>query len=401
MHELEGVTAALLGEVLSILNAPNGVGGFGTLAVGGVASGGGFGIGAFEEAPVLLELRRELAELLAGGGQLRAAGFKTRSEVGDAVCVCGGAGRHAFEIDGGLAGGRVNLAKEAVESIAALDATGVLGVEGIEAGSALVDGGGVGSNREFGGGEIGVQLHEATAERDTELTAKLVSELAEALCLRGLPFEGAHLAGDLVEDIVDTREVLLCRFKAKLGKAFLGLEAGDAGRLFDDRAPIVRFGAEKLTNAFLADDGVTVAAQTGTQKDVLDVAQTADLAIEQILGVAGAEEASGYGDLPGTHGSAVEFTTADLENDVFCGASRRGWCHVRLIRGIFVIEDDARLSLKDGFFGFGRSLLADFRLIPIALWDGDVRGMPVGEDEFGAVLMKGHSVVDVGIDESE
>ena len=96
-----------------------------------------------------------------------------------------------------------------------------------------------------GGGLFGVHLRQAAGEDDAEAGAELVAEGAVALGLGGLALEGAHLPGDFFEDVVDAREVLVGGLEAELGEALFGLEAGDAGGLFDDGAAVERLGAER------------------------------------------------------------------------------------------------------------------------------------------------------------
>ncbi len=203
-----------------------------------------------------------------------------------------------------------------------------------------------------------------------------------------------HLLGDFFEDVVDAGEVLLGGLEAELGEALFGLEAGDAGGLFDDGAAVEGLGAEQLADALLADDGVGLAAEAGAHEDVLNVAQAADLAVEQIFGVAGAEEAAGDGDLAGADRGAAELAAADLEDDVVRvggeggfgvglgvgvggGVGGHGCCGV----GGFAFDDGAGLGLGDGLFGLGGALLAEGGLVPVA----DIRRCGRSATVFGVV----------------
>ena len=183
-------------------------------------------------------------------------------------------------------------------------------------GGLRVDLGGEGGDLLGGGGLLEVHLGHAAGEDDAEAGAQLVAECAVTLGLGGLALERGHLPGDFFEDVVDAGEILFGGFEAEFGEALLGLEAGDAGGLFDDAAAVEGLGAEQLADALLADDGVGLAAEAGAHEDVLNVAQAADLAVEQVLGVAGAEEAAGDGELAGADGGAAELAAADLEDDV-------------------------------------------------------------------------------------
>ena len=128
-----------------------------------------------------------------------------------------------------------------------------------------------------------------------------------------------HLAGDFVEDVVDAGEVETGGFETKLGEALFSFEAGDAGGFFEDGAAVEGLGAEKLTDALLADDGVGFATEAGAHEDVLNVAQATDLAVEEVFAVAGAEEAAGDGEFAGADGGTAELAAADLQDDVVSG----------------------------------------------------------------------------------
>ena len=198
-----------------------------------------------------------------------------------------------------------------------------------------------------------------------------------------------------------TRErFCLADFEPKLGEALLGLEAGDAGGLFDDAAAVERLGAEQLADALLPDDGVGLAAEAGAHEDVLNVAQAADLAVQQIFGVAGAEEAAGDGEFAGADRSAAELAAADLQHHVIriCrfGGSVRLQSRLRNdLRPLgFAFDDGAGLGFGDGLFG----------LFGAFCWRRVVSSQSVGsrfvDDDLGLVAEAG-AVVDLGIDQGE
>ena len=251
------------------------------LALGGFAGAGGFGGGIFEEAAVLFEFAGEGGELLACLGEVVGAGGKAGGEFGDAVGVGGGAGGDALEFDGGLVGLGSGFADLLVERVAVADAFGVLGVHGFDGGGLRVDLGGEERDLFRGGGLLGVELGHAAGEDDAEAGAELVAEGAVTLGLGGLALERVHLAGDFFEDVVDAGEVLAGGFEAEFGEALLGLEASDAGGLFEDGAAVEGLGAEELADALLADDGVGLAAEAGAHEDVLNVAEAADFPLRR------------------------------------------------------------------------------------------------------------------------
>jgi hypothetical protein len=154
----------------------------------------------------------------------------------------------------------------------------------------------------------------AAGDGNAKLGAEQVAEFCEALGFGGLALERVHLAGDFFEYVVNAGEILLGGFQAQLGEALLGFEAGDSGGFFDDGAAVVRLGAEQLTDAFLADDCVGFRAEAGAHEDVLNIAQAAELAVEEVFAFAGAEKAAGNDDFALLRGAA-EFAAADLQDD--------------------------------------------------------------------------------------
>ena len=309
----------------ALLGMGDGLGGLARLLLqrlGLLAEARCFGGGGFEEAAVLLALGGEAVHLLACLLQFGGAGGGAGDEVGDALLVRVLACAGAFQIDGGLAGARAGFLRAGVELVAACDGGCVLGIERFD-----VRGGGVDLRGE--GGDLVVErdagrvhLMETAGEHHAQAGAQLVANGSVALGLGSLALQRVHLPRDLFEDVVHAGEVLLRRFQAQLGEALLGLEAGDAGGLFDDGAAIVRLGAEELADALLLDDGVALRPEAGAHEDVLNVAQAAELAVEQIFAVAGAEEAASDDDLAGACGRALELAAANLQYDgVLCGDS--------------------------------------------------------------------------------
>ena len=267
-------SAAALG-FKALLGVGDGLGGFACLLLqrfGLLAEACGFGSGGFEEAAVLLALGGEAVHLLARLIEFRGPGGGAGGEVGDALLVGVLACAGALEIDGGLTGTCAGFLRAGIELVAACDGGCVLGVERFD-----VRGGGVDLRGE--GGDLVVErdagrvhLMEAAGEDDAQAAAQLIAHGGVALGLGGLALERVHLPRDLFEDVVHAREILLGGFEAQFGEALLGLEAGDAGGLFDDGAAVVRLGAEELADALLLDDGVALRPEAGAHEDVLNVA---------------------------------------------------------------------------------------------------------------------------------
>ena len=97
-----------------------------------------------------------------------------------------------------------------------------------------------GARRPDGVGELPIPAR----EQDLFPPAHLVAKPLVAARLGGLPLQRAALLLDLEDDVVDARQVLLGGFELELGGAAARLVLRDAGRLFDQLAPIGRTGAE-------------------------------------------------------------------------------------------------------------------------------------------------------------
>src|SRR5579862_4270053 len=125
-----------------------------------------------------------------------------------------------------------------------------------------------------GFGSLALQHPEAASERSPELCHQLALQLLIALGFGSLAFQRVHLAADFFQNVENSREVLLGAFQLGFRQTLLGFEFADSGRLFDDRAPILRFIAEDLPDASLLDDRVALRPQASADEKLLDVAQT-------------------------------------------------------------------------------------------------------------------------------
>ncbi len=146
--------------------------------------------------------------------------------------------------------------------------------------------------------ELGQPL---VALREQQLlpAAQLAAQALIAAGLAGLALEGGALALELVDEVVDAGEVLLRRFELQLGLATARLELGDAGGLLDQLPAIGRLRAEDLADLALLDDGVALHADADVHQDVLHVAEADRVAVDQVLALAGAVEATADLDVPG------------------------------------------------------------------------------------------------------
>ena len=138
-----------------------------------------------------------------------------------------------------------------------------------------------------------VESRDPRGETPAILLAQLLAQHAVAARLAGLALDRVDLPRDLHDDVVDAQQVGLGRLQLQLGQATLVLVAGDARRIFDHLATILRLGIEHLVDAALLDLGVGLRADMGGAQQVLDVAQSRLLAVDQVIAVAAAKQAPG------------------------------------------------------------------------------------------------------------
>src|SRR5262249_29380766 len=100
----------------------------------------------------------------------------------------------------------------------------------------------------------------------------------------------------------------------KLGEPLLRFELRNSRSFFDDRTTIERLARENLSDASLFDDRVRLRSQAGSHEDVLDVAQPAQLSVQQVLTFTRAEEAPGDNDLAGAE-LRLELASANFEHN--------------------------------------------------------------------------------------
>ena len=105
------------------------------------------------------------------------------------------------------------------------------------------------------------------------------------------------MALDLGDDVGDARQICPGGFEFQLGRVLPHLEFRDSGRVFNQRAPIKRFGREYLADAPLLDDRVVGAAEAGAREEILNVTQAAGAPVQFIFALAGAIETASDGDL--------------------------------------------------------------------------------------------------------
>ncbi len=160
----------------------------------------------------------------------------------------------------------------------------------------------------------------------------------------------------------------------------------------------MRLGGEKLADALLPDDGVGLTAESGSHEDVLNIAEAADLAVEEIFTIAGAEEAASNGEFAGTHRGAAKLAATNLQDHVIrigelgCGVGLGGGREDVWPLGL-ALDDSAGLSLCNGLFRLFCAQLTEGGFIPVG-------GQALVDDDLWVVLKAG-TVVDLGVDKGE
>ena len=111
-----------------------------------------------------------------------------------------------------------------------------------------------------------------------------------ALLLLRLGREAARLGSQLVQEVPDPLQVRLRLGELGLGGAPTPLVLADAGRLLEQRPPLLGAQRERLVDHALADEQERVVGQVRLVEQVDEVAQPDALAVEQELVLARAEE---------------------------------------------------------------------------------------------------------------
>ena len=131
-------------------------------------------------------------------------------------------------------------------------------------------------------GELPVLAREERLFPPPELVAQLLIPPRPAR----LPLQRAALFLDLEHDVIDARQVQLRRFELQLRRPAAGLVVGDAGGFLDQLAAVGRTRAQNEPDLALLDDRVRLGAQARIHQQIVDVAQTAHLTVDQVFAVA-------------------------------------------------------------------------------------------------------------------
>ena len=113
----------------------------------------------------------------------------------------------------------------------------------------------------------------------------------------GLRFEALDLVTEFFPNVLDAQEVLAGIFETPLRLLAPFLVAGDAGRLFEEHAQVVRLGLDDARNHALANDGVRTRAEAGAEEQIGDVLAADLQVVDEVVRLA----------LPGQHALDRQF----------------------------------------------------------------------------------------------
>ena len=131
------------------------------------------------------------------------------------------------------------------------------------------------------------------------LHAQLVAQHQIALGNVALLFKRPHLHLELVDLVVDAKQVFLGFFKLALSLLLPVAEAGDTGSLLKNLAPVGGLVGDDLRDAPLPDDRIAVAPETCVHQQRMNVLETHRLAVDVVFTLPAAVEAAGEHDLRG------------------------------------------------------------------------------------------------------
>ena len=129
---------------------------------------------------------------------------------------------------------------------------------------------------------IGVGFEPAQMEQHGLGLAHLGGYLAVADRLAGLLLQAFHLAGELADHVLDAGEVGFGRLQPQLGLVAAGMQAGDAGGVFQHAAALLRLGLDDLADLALVDEGRRTRAGRGIGEQDLHVARAHIAAVDAI-----------------------------------------------------------------------------------------------------------------------
>ena len=114
-----------------------------------------------------------------------------------------------------------------------------------------------------------------------------------------MTLEGASLLFHLEHDVVHARQVLLRGLELQFGRTPAALVLRHAGGFLEQLAPLQGPSPEDLSDLALLDDCVRLEADSRIHQEVLDIAQSTDLPVDEVLTLARPVEPAANLDIPG------------------------------------------------------------------------------------------------------
>ncbi|MGY4298038.1 hypothetical protein ACVWXN_006133 [Bradyrhizobium sp. i1.4.4] len=130
--------------------------------------------------------------------------------------------------------------------------------------------------------DVGMRADPAQVEQRGFSLADLGRDLAIAHGLAGLLLQAFHLAGELADHVLDAGEVGFGRLQPQFGLVAAGVQAGDAGGVFQHAAALLGLGLDDLADLALVDEGGRTRAGGGVGEQDLHVARTHVAAVDTI-----------------------------------------------------------------------------------------------------------------------
>ena len=120
--------------------------------------------------------------------------------------------------------------------------------------------------------DFGLRADPAQMEQQRLGAAHLSGNVAIAHCLPRLGFERSDLRGQLADDVLDPRQIVLGGLEPQLRLVAARVQAGNAGRLFEHAAALVGPRLDDLADAALVDQRRRARAGRGVGEQDVDVA---------------------------------------------------------------------------------------------------------------------------------
>ena len=113
-----------------------------------------------------------------------------------------------------------------------------------------------------------------------------------------LLLQGGDLFLQLAHDVRQPGQVVALALQLFQGLVLAVLVLDNAGRLVKEGPPVLGLVGQDPVDLALADDGVALLADAGVIEELVDIAQTADRPVEEVLALAAPVDPARHGHLP-------------------------------------------------------------------------------------------------------